>query len=557
MTVITLSLHLAGATVLLLYAVHLVRSGVENAYGPSLKRVLAKGGERRVYAAASGTALAVLLQSSTAVAMLASGLAASGYLTLNTSLAVLLGADFGSALVVRVLSFDLGWMSPLLLAAGGLCYLKGRTDKFHEIGRMLLGIAFVLMSLKLIGEATVPLKRSEVLPAIVGYLAEDQVMSFVAAALFTWIVHSSVAVLILILGFAAQGLLPIEAGLPLILGANLGSGMIAIWLTRGFPAEARRVAAGNFLVRALGAAITLPVCGVLAGRIQALGTTPAEQLVHFHLVFNACLVLICLPLSQLAAGAVSSLVKSDPGRFDDNDPLAGRISALDEGLLDSPDAALAAATREVLFMGEMVERMLCPVMELLEHPNRRKLEEIRRLDEHVNRAHRGIKLYLAAINRGVLDEPQSRKGVELIDIAINLEHAGDIVSKTLVEIVRDKLENGNSFSNEGWTELKMLHASVRDNMRLAFNLLVSGDPAMARRLVREKERVRGLVRESRERHLARLRAGRPESVESSNMHLEIARALKEVNSLLATLAYPILKQRGDLLESRLRLAKVS
>lgn len=555
MTLVALSLHLAGATVLLLYAVHLVRSGVENAYGTSLTRVLARGGERRIYAAASGTVLAVLLQSSTAVAMLASGLSASGYLTLNTSLAVLLGADLGSALVVRVLSFDLGWLSPLLLAAGGLLYLKGRSDKPRELGRMLLGIGFVLMSLKLIGEATLPLKQSDVLPAVVGYLAKDQVTAFAAAMLFTWIVHSSVAVLILILGFAAQGLLPLEAGLPLILGANLGSGLIAMWLTRGFSAEARRVAAGNLLFRAFGAAIALLVIGPLSAELQHLGATPAEQLVHFHLAFNACLVIVCLPLSQLAASAVTSLIKSDLKSSEDSDTLARRISALDQALLDSPDAALAAATREVLFMGEVVERMLCPVMELLEHPSPAKIEEIRRLDGYVNRAHRDIKLYLAAIHRGVLDERQSRRGVELIDIAINLEHAGDIVSKTLVEIARDKLENGNNFSDEGWTELKALHASVRDNMRLAFNLLVSDDPAMARKLVREKERVRALVRESHERHLARLRAGRAESVESSNMHLEVARALKEVNSLLATLAYPILKQRGDLLESRLALVK--
>ncbi|RMI07696.1 Na/Pi cotransporter family protein (plasmid) [Sinorhizobium meliloti] len=555
MTLVALSLHLAGATVLLLYAVHLVRSGVENAYGTSLKRVLARGGERRICAAASGTVLAVLLQSSTGVAMVASGLSASGYLTLNTSLAVLLGADLGSALVVRVLSFDLGWLSPLLLAAGGLLYLKGSNDRPRELGRMLLGIGFVLMSLKLIGEATLPLKQSDVLPAVVGYLAEDQVTAFAAAMLFTWIVHSSVAVLILILGFAAQGLLPVEAGLPLILGANLGSGLIAMWLTRGFSAEARRVAAGNLLFRAFGAAIALLVIGPFSAELQHLGATAAEQLVHFHLAFNACLVIFCLPLSQLAASAVTSLIKSDLKSSEDSDTLARRISALDQALLDSPDAALAAATREVLFMGEVVERMLCPVMELLEHPSPAKIEEIRRLDGYVNRAHRDIKLYLAAIHRGVLDERQSRRGVELIDIAINLEHAGDIVSKTLVEIARDKLENGNNFSDEGWTELKALHASVRDNMRLAFNLLVSDDPVMARKLVREKERVRALVRESHERHLARLRAGRAESVESSNMHLEVARALKEVNSLLATLAYPILKQRGDLLESRLALVK--
>jgi phosphate:Na+ symporter len=190
-------------------------------------------------------------------------------------------------------------------------------------------------------------------------------------------------------------------------------------------------------------------------------------------------------------------------------------------------------------------------MTVIQSPAPETVQALRRIDSDIHRAHSEIKLYIAAVNRGVLTEEQSRRGIELTEAAIHLEYAGDVVAKSLLQMAQERLDGAGAFSQEGWGELSLLHGAVFSNVRLAANLLVSPDPIIAREMVRQKEHVRGLVETSSKNHLERLRQGIAASIQSSDMHLEIVRALKEVNSLVTTMAYPRLRETGDLLESRL------
>jgi phosphate:Na+ symporter len=546
-----LLLHLAGATMLLLYAVHMVRTGMERAHGALLRRLLGEAKRGQLKAAAGGVAMAVMLQSSTAVAMLACGFAAGGVLALPVGLALLLGADLGSALVVRVLSFDLGWLVPVCLLAGGVMHLKLSGQALRETGRMVLGIGFVLLSLKLIGEATEPLRGSAMLPGLSAYLADDYVTAFLAGAVFAWLLHSSVAAILMVVAFAGQGLLPLEAGLPLVLGANLGGGLIAFWLSRGMPPAAQRIPIGNLLFRAGGAMIALAIVEATGLPVERLGSDAGTALVNFHVAFNACLLLCCLPLTGAMARLTKALLPEPAHKPEAGGLLAHRASALDRAVIGNPRLALASATRELLRMGELVEIMVRPVMELFAAGTREAIARTRRIDDEVNRVHSDIKLYLAAVRRGEMSDAEARRSTELTDFAINLEHAGDIVAKTLLVLADERLQRNLRFSREGWTELGELHGRLVENMHLALNVLVSNDLSSARQLVVEKERMRTLERRSHDSHLMRLRSGTPESVETSDMHLEVARAFKEINSLLATVAYPLLTESGDLLQSRL------
>ena len=544
-------LHLAGATMLLLYAVHMVRTGMERAHGAALRRLLGEAKRGQLKAAGGGVAMAVMLQSSTAVAMLACGFAASGVLALPVGLSLLLGADLGSALVVRVLSFDLGWLTPVCLFVGGVMYLKLPGQKVRETGRMLLGVGFVLLSLKLIGEATNPLRESAMLPAFSAYLADDYFTAFLAGAAFTWLVHSSVASILMVAAFAAQGLLPLEAGVPLVLGANLGGGLIAFWLSRGMPPAAQRIPVGNLLFRTFGAMIALAAVETIGLPMHLLGSSHGMALVNLHVSFNACLLVLSLPLTGLMARLTRALLPEPAGEKDKGGLLAHRISALDRAVLANPRLALASATREQLRKGELVEIMVRPVMELLAAGTKEEIARARKIDEDVNRAHTEIKLYLAEVNRGEMTAAEARRSIELTDFAINLEHAGDIVAKNLLVLAGERAERNLRFSKEGWAELTELHERLVENMHLALNVLVSNDLPSARQLVVEKERMRVLERRSHNSHLVRLQSGTPESIETSDMHLEIVRALKEINSLLVTVAYPLLTESGDLLQSRL------
>jgi phosphate:Na+ symporter len=542
-------LHLAGGVTLLLWAVRMVRTGVERSQEPTLKRVLRESKTGKLRASAVGAGIAVLLQSSTAVAVLAAGFAGSGALSVATGLAMMLGADLGSALVVQILSIDLGWLVPLLLIGGGVLFFRGPSREWRQGGRILIGIALILISLSMIAQATEPLREAEGLPAIVGYLRGDFLTAFLIGAAFTWLVHSSIASILLVATFAAQGVVPVELAVSLMLGANLGGGLIAVGLTRNSVVEARRIALGNLLFRGLGAFLVLLLFHTFDPSIAWLGPDAARQLVNLHLLFNVALLVLCLPLTGPVAALVARLLKPKPTPEELANPLAPPASCLDQTVVGVPALALASATRELLRMAEIVERMLKPLMELYETGDPEKIRQAKKLEEAVDAAQSDIKLYLARITYS--GEEEARRGHELSNFAINLEYVGDAISKTLLRLAETRRDQKLQFSPEGWRELNELHHRVMANMQLALNVLVSKDRESARQLLEEKDAMGSAERASYGEHLKRLRSGAPESIETSNIHLETVRALKTINSLFASVAYPILRESGDLLDSRL------
>jgi phosphate:Na+ symporter len=542
--------QLAGAVMLLLYSVRMVRTGVERASGPALRRTLANPARGRLASAAVGGGVAILLQSATATSVLAAGFAAGGLITIGGGLALLLGADLGTAVVVQFLSLNLAFLIPLLLLSGGWLFLRCEARTLKQIGRILMGIAFILLALKMIGEATAPLKQSEFMPFIAGYLSTDYVTAFLAGVAVTFMIHSSVAAVLMIAAFSAQGILPFEAGLPLILGANVGGGLIAVWLTRGMGRAARRLPLGNLIFRTIGALLILIVLWFTDLPFLAIGADASRQVVNFHLAFNLVLLLVCLPFIAPMEKLVHLLLPDIASPEQDAERLRP-ASALDRAVMNAPGLALASATRELLRMSELVEVMIRPVMEFFETGDREQIERIRRLDSQVNEAHTAIKLYIAQVNRGEMTAADSERGMELTSFAINLERAGDIVAKNLLNLVLAKHKKGLRFSEDGWKELTNLHDRVMANMQLALNVLVSEDIDSARQLIVEKDRMRKLERESHERHLARLKGGSEISIESSDVHLEIVRSLREINSLFATIAVSILSRNGMLRETRL------
>ena len=430
---------------------------------------------------------------------------------------------------------------------GGLLFLRVRERTIKQTGRAIIGVAFILLSLKMIGEATIPLRENPHLPQIIGYLSQDVISGFVLGAILAFVFHSSVAAVLLFAAFSAQGLLPIDAGLPLVLGANAGGGLVAVWLTRLSNVKARRITAGNFIFRTVGALLVLVALQFVELPFDELGSTETRQLVNFHFVFNALLIVVCLPLVWPLAKVCERLIR-DPATDEGED--LKPASALDRGVLEYPELALASVTRELLRMAGIVEVMVAPIMDFFVTSSPKKVNQIKLMDEEVNKAHTEIKLYIAELSRGEVEPEETRRGNELTAFAVNLERVGDIVTKDLLVLTVQMHKNGLKFSDEGREELTSLHARVMANMQLALNVLVSEDLDSAKQLVEEKDRMRKLERESHARHLARLGSGTPESIATSDIHLETMRALREINSRFAGFAYPILDKSGVLLDSR-------
>jgi len=531
---------------LLLYAVRMVRTGIERAFGASFRRHVTTASSKAT-AATTGVCLAVILQSSAAVALLVAGFAGSGALSFATGLPIILGADLGSALVIQVLSFDLEWLTPALLAIGGLIFIKSDSRKLKQAGRIILGIAFILISLRFLRETMIPIRDSDFLPAIAAYLESDFLTAFIIGATLTFVMHSSVATILLCVTIVAIDALPVNAAIALVLGANLGSALIPVWLGRGMNVSARRLPLANLLVRGSGAVIALVLLSWLSLPKWIFAMGDAQALINVHVLFN-CALMLMVPVCRWLEKPLM-LVLPDEKEIESFNPVLR--PALDDSVLDKPPLAIACVQREVLRMAQVVEGMISPVMELYDDFDLTRMKAIRAQDAIVNRALDEIKRYAASIPGDLMDKERREKVRELTEYAIALETAGDIVGKQLLVLAQEKSEQGVRFSRDGINELAEMHEQLLANLNLAMNLLISGDMESARLLLEEKAEMVRQERSSRKKHLKRLSNGSAVSFDSSNIHLETLRALNEFNGRVTTLAYPILYRGGQLLETRL------
>lgn len=549
MLIVKFLISIAGATMLLLFAVRLVRTGIERSYGASFQRIMT-GQNGPLQASGIGLALAVVLQSSAAVALLTSGFAASGLLAFSTGLAIVLGGDLGSALIIQILSFDLDWLVPVLLAVGGWLFVKTEKKKLRQAGRIVMGVALILISLQFLRDAMDPIRDSAFLPAVSDYLARDYVTAFLVGGALAFLLHSSVAAILMCVTLVQVGAIPFAAGLSLVLGANLGSAFIPVWLTRGMNLAARRIVFANLMLRGMWAIVILLVVN-LALDASLLGANYGSQmLVTAHIAFNASLLLLALPFCTRLQVPFEK-VFPDPAEVVESILTARPETLLDPSNIGTPTQAVASLKLELLRMIELVEAMFTPVMSLYRSGEKDHIRAVQALDQDVNACLTRIRAFAAGLPIDVMDRENGRAAREMLEYAVRLETAGDVVAERLTVLAGNLRATTGRFSKEGWSELRAMHEAILVNMKLASNVLISEDLESARVLNMEKTEIKRAERDSRKRHFKRLQAGEANSFSSSDIHLETLRAFRDFNSNIAAVATPILYANGQLLETRL------
>ena len=539
-------LNIAGSAALLIWAVRLVRTGVERGFAAPLRIWLRHSANNRLLAAGTGMVAAVFLQSSTAVAVLASNFVAKGGLTATVGLAILLGADVGSALVTQLLMVRQAFLIPLLMLIGVAIFLRGHGN-VRQIGRILIGIALIFVSLDMIRAATGPLVGDPGTQTVMAYLGRDLVTAFVLGAGFAWIVHSSVAAVLLFVTLAAQAVLPTSAAAAMILGANLGGAFIAYVLTLTTTIEPRRMVVANLVLRGGGAILFTMVIFIAPDTLEALGATPARQTINLHLAFNFALAIVMLPLVGPVMAVLTRVMTEKPtedARLDDT-------SALDPSAIMRPQRALDCTARELLGMGQKIERMLVAVEPLYDQWNVDSAQLIRDQDATIQKMHLDVKLYLAQLGQKGLDKELGRRSMEFASISSSLASASDTITRIMLDLAQRLDRQNLQFSKQGREEIGNFSERVQNNVLLALNVMLNQNPAEARELVEAKEKVRNVEQKLQRSHIGRLREGLVDSIETSNIHQETLRALKQINTAFSQIGYPILYKSGDLLESRL------
>ena len=541
-------LNLLASVALLVWGTHIVRTGILRVYGASLRRVLSKSVSSRGSAFIAGLGVTSLVQSSSATALITSSFVSQNLIALAPALAIMLGADVGTALMAQVFSLDLSWLSPLAIFFGVVFFLSRKNTKAGQLGRVSIGLGLIILALQLIQEATQPIVTSAGSKVLFGSLSGDPMLDMLIGALFTVFSWSSLAVVLLTATLAAAHVISVPVALCLVLGANLGSGLIGLVATLGMPGAGRRVAVGNLLFKVCGCVVfSLALPLALQGLAQ-LDPDPRRQVLHFHVIFNVALAVGFLFLTDSIARLVEKWL-----------PEAGVAGAqaaeprhLDAGALETPALALANAARETLRIGDTIEQMLNGLMEVLRTNDEKRVEELIRLDDDVDRLYTAVKLYLTQISREALDEKDGRRWAEIISLTINLEHVGDVIERILQDIKDKKIAHRLSFSDAGMQELCDLHAKLVANLRLGLSVFLTGDVKTAQMLLAEKEKFRDLERSYAALHLDRLSDQSVQSIETSSLHLDIISDMRRINSFFCSTAYPILEQAGQLRKSRLR-----
>ncbi len=528
----------------------MVRIGVSDGWGSEIRGTLGKSLENRFKAFVSGIGVTMLLQSSSATALLISSFSGQGMLTTATALTVLLGADVGTTLVAQILTFDLSALSPVLIGLGVALFTYSPGGRKRDLGRVLLGIGMMLLALRLIVEASLPMRESEIVQQIFVALGEDLLLAVIFAAIVAWASHSSLATVLLVITLASTHPLDLTVAFAFVLGANIGGAIPPCIATLGARRAARQPPLGNLLFRVTGVIITLPFIGLIANTLSPLDVSNARQIANFHMLFNIGLVLLFFPLINRMDSLTRRLLPKDAAASDELKP-----RPLDHGAFETPLVALVNAEREVLRMGEVVERMLRNAFIALKKNDAALARRTREMDQLVNEFYDNIKSYLTALARESLGAKESRRCTEILSFATNLEHIGDIISDDLIHnILLKKLETRSKMSLQDREDLNNLYQPVLQAFQMSLNVFTSSDLSMARQLLAHKYKFIKRERKAVMNHLQKIRDESTYDSQLSALQLDVIRDLKRINSHLTSVAYPILDAAGQL-RSRLRRDK--
>ena len=543
--------NLLGGIALLLWGVRMVRTGVMRAWGDRLRNFIEHRLGNRVSAFTAGGIATAILGSGTAMTLIVTGLASAGALNTSLGLAVLLGADVGSAIVSAAFASGSNlalWASPILLVAGYLVHSWSSELRPHNMGRMLIGLGLMLLSLTLIKQASAPLSTATLFHEVLAAVGREPFLAFLIGAGLTWLFHSSLAVILLVASFLASGSLAIGGALAFILGINFGGGLPAVTATLAQPPAARRLPLANLICRGAIAILCLTVVERLTPFVEALPLGAVEKAVSFHAGFNIAVGLLFLPLTGPMARLMARLLPESP---EHRDRLA-RPRYLDPRAAHPPAVALANVLLETVRMTELLERMFDTALDALRSGSTGGLKQLKPMDERLNVYQTQLQAYLAELATQPLTPEQSRRALELTLFISNLEHAGDVVQLNLSERIEAKLRESISFTAEETASLENLCRIIHDNLKLATAVLSSGDVEGAKRLISQKDAFRELQNEVLDKHFRTGARGRGEALRRSALYVDIIRDLNRINALVVSAGYPIADAAGLLRGSRLR-----
>jgi phosphate:Na+ symporter len=538
----SLLIEILGSIALLLWGLRMVRTGVMRSYGNNLKRLARRSEGKALPAFVSGLLVAAFLQSSTAAILISASFAGQGLISIGTAFITMLGADVGTSVAVLIASQKFTTVAPFLLALGVFGFIGSKINKWQNVFRAISGLGLILFALSLIASTAGGLSELKQFTELLRIFENQPVFFVLLALILTYLSYSSLAIVLLSVSFLATGVIGLNEGLYLVLGANLGSGflpLISNW--KASVLELTPVLA-NLIIRVICIVAFYPFVNFVA--ILALKFISIELLpAIYHLSLNLIVAFIGIIFSK----NIITLAEKLFSNREEQKLAYPRFLELKN--FSMPAISLASAKREALHMAEISQKMVVSSLAVLRDNNVTLRHEIIKNEDIVDNLFDSIKLYIARILQEELTPTETQKALNILNFTTNMEHIGDIVNNSLMDISGKKIDKHIQFSKEGLSEIISIHEVVCSNFDLAINTFVSDDCELAKVLYEKKQELRKLEKRSVSKHLQRIGKGITDSLETSSMHIDVIRDYKRVNSLLSSVAYPILIASGEILET--------
>lgn len=531
---ITLSIfEVLGGVALFLFGIKRVTKSLEDFAGASLKMIITQLTKSRIRGFLMGIVTALSLQSSGAVMLMLVAFANSGLLAVQEAISIILGAGVGTTLTVQLLAFRIHDWAPAMLLVGFVVY-RTTSGRVHEFGKAVFAFGLVFLGMHLITMGSAPLSKDAFFPAMVDFFMRTPFFAVVIAAILAFVFQSSAAVLGLMLTLAFNGIIGIEAAIPFIVGANIGSCGIAFLGASGGKSKGYRIASAELFARLSTGIIVFLLAQYYAEIVTALADSPARQIAHVHTMFALTAAVIFLPLSKLLA-KVATIIVPKTNREDEFKPIY-----INHHELSNPPVALGSAAREVLRQGDIVLSMMDDMLVALGQNDRYLLNAIVARDDRVDELQENIVHYLTKLNESELSEKEAIAERQLLTFTLELEHIADVISKDISRHIEKRLEEGYYFSEEGWSEIKEYINKVRALLRQGLDAIPLRDKKLAGEIIENTKDLVVTQREFTRSHLDRLHAGVKQSAETSAIHLDLITDVARIALHVSHIAYAIL-----------------
>ena len=528
---------LLGGLSLFLYGMEKMSDALKNVAGEKMKDILGVLSNNRIMGLITGAIVTAVIQSSSVTTVMLVGFVTAGLMSLSQTVGVILGADIGTTITAQIVAFKVTKYALLLLAIGFAMLFISKKEKIQQYGYMTMGLGMLFFGMGVMKDAMEPLKTYQPFIDLMANMS-NPVLGILVAAFFTALVQSSSASMGVVIVLAMQGLITLEAGISLALGANIGTCVTAGLASLGKPREAVRVAVCHVLFKIIGVLIMLPLIGPFAKFVVYISPSPAEgltglqaaasvlprQVANAHTLFNIGIGVLFLPFVTYFARLVFWLVPDKPlPEFEEIQP-----KYLSEMLLHTPSLALDAARHEIKRMGKRVDLMNSAMMPAVLTGNKEALQAVREMDEEVDVLYKHLVNYLAEVSKLKLNEYQTQKMMKLMAAVNDLEQIGDVIEVGLVDLGEKRVKKGFKISEATQKVINTVHHVVSDALKAAVRAVVEEDNDFATRVISMKSDMNRLTEQADLHQAKRLVSEDSGKFEAYSVEVDIIEKLKRI-----------------------------